>query len=174
MSAYDAGIVVGAAAFVILMTVLILWAKGKSVKDGCKYDERQQIIRGNGYKIGFMVLFILNLLYGLLSDICGHFPIALSSAMFIIALVGAMTNVVYCIWNDAWIALNESKGRILVLFGFLGAINLLLGTRQILNGSAFSEGEFCDLNLVCGIMFIVIFAVIFARYMVSRSEEGEE
>lgn len=180
MSAYNMGYIVGVLAG-ILFGVVVIWTIFKWTKKDhkvkCEYDERQAIVRGNGYKIAFFVVCIANFVYGALGVNSDLFPVTTETALFLIAIIGIIVQIVYCIWNDAYFSLNEQKSRVLIAFLALGFINAFFGIKNILSGDAFTDGKLNGhcMNLVVGLMFVIIFAALLIRKLVPlKSEEDEE
>lgn len=177
MSFYTLGMLTGMLAGVILIVILLKWTKkGRSGEVRCRWDERQLLIRGNGFKYAFFTIIILLYLYSMLGSEIHGFPMDYQATGILIIFLGAIVDIVYCIWNGAYFALNENRKRVLVLFAVLGGINLLLGIRSLTNGDAFTEGvlNVRSANLFCGILFIVIFASLLLRMAVAEKESEED
>ena len=175
MSAYMLGVIIGISVGVILAIFFLWWTK----KDGrmrCKWDERQLLIRGNGYKYSFFTVIILLYLYTMIGSEIKGFPMDSQAACILIILVGAVINIVYCIWNGAYFSLNENRKRVLMVFALLGAVNLLIGIRHLVRGDAFTDGVLNGLNanLFCGILFVIIFVTLFLRMLIPEKDYDEE
>ena len=175
---YICGLVFSLVVFGAIFFFMLKWTrKNRRVK--CEYDERQLLVRGNAYKIAFFVVVILDFLYGLLGvtlDMVPTLPITTEAAMFIIALVGLVVQIVYCIWHDAYFSLNEQKPKVLIMFLVVGLLNFAVGFMNYHDGSIYTNGMLNgrSINLIIGIMFILIFVALLIRKVVPTSDEDEE
>lgn len=175
MSAYTLGVIVGIFVGVILIVLFMKWMR----KDGsvrCRWDERQLLIRGNGFKYSFFTVIALLFLYSMIGSEIEGFPMDYQAMGIFIIFLGAMVDIVYCIWNGAYFALNENKKRVLILFAVLGIINLLAGIRHLVNGEAFTDGvlNIQSANLFCGMLFVVIFVAMLLRMLIPEKDYDEE
>lgn len=176
--AYKLGVVTGILVGVVLVYFLLRYTKtDHTVK--CKYDERQAQIRGNGYTYGFYTCVICNAVWALAPLMEIHIPADLSVQMFFSILFAAVVQICYCIWKGAYFSLNEDRKKVLVAFAAIALVNLLLGISSFYSGNAFTNGRlnFRSLNLFCGLLFLLIFAVLFLRKVTKEEEriiEDEE
>lgn len=157
---------------IVVVIILKLTKEDGSVK--CKYDERQQLVRGRGFKYGFFVLLIYNFLYGMADLAAERRYLDSGAAMTLGICVGVLVYAVYCIWNDGYFSLNENPRKVLIAFVFIGVFNLLLGLRQIKAGELIVNGmlTFRCTNLLCGAMFLVLFLVIFVKWICNKREKA--
>lgn len=165
-----AGVLVG-----ILFIFLFLKVTKTDGKMKCKYDERQNTARGNGFKYGFFTLMICNMLHAFAMDGDTVLPVDGSVIILISVMLGILVYVSYCIWNDAYFSLNENRRRVLILFGVIGVANLCLGIGSLHSGRAFTNGvlNVHSVNLFCGIMFLMIFTVLLVKRAAVKSDEEE-
>lgn len=165
------GALVGGVLAIVIMKVL---KKDKSMK--CKWDERQLLARGNGFKYGFFTMIILLVIYGFSSVLIKKYPIDASAVSILIVCVAVTVYVVYCIWQEAYIALNENQNRLMVVFIVIGGVNLMLGIMALVGGDAFTDGvlNIRSSNLFCGGMILIAFVTILLKKHVSSKELEEE
>lgn len=158
---YLAGVLVGVVFGLVLVALIFRLTKtDKSSK--CKYDERQELVRGKGYRYAFGAMVIYNGLMTVLK--LADVPVFMQDEimLFISLLLGVVVYAAYCIWNDAYFALNENRKRVLIAFGLIAAINLFVGVKNGIDGILIVDGEltYASLNLLCGILFLIIFVVL--------------
>ncbi|MFT4146756.1 MAG: hypothetical protein QM644_20120 [Mobilitalea sp.] len=161
-------------------TILLIWIVirstkyDKSIKE--KYDERQALIRGKGYKISFFTLIFYNVGYGIVFSRFDKLPIDTLTAMMVGILFAELVHVVYCIWKDAYFALNDNPRSVLLAFGLLGFINISLGAINVRIGLAFTDGvlNFRGVSFIVGWFFVVIFIALFAKWLKIRFEAKQE
>lgn len=159
MSEYAIGVVCGILCGLLLILLILKLTK----TDGslrCKYDERQQIIRGRGFQYAFFMLMFYNVLFGLKDELFGLKLVDNMTGMFIGIVIGAMVYAVYCIWHEGYYSLNEKRGRVQIAFFGIGVINLLLSLRSLMHGTMIRDGvlTFSSINLLCAVlMFLLVF-----------------
>ncbi|MBQ0058355.1 MAG: hypothetical protein KBS83_00095 [Lachnospiraceae bacterium] len=169
------GILVGVVIGIIIVWIALKWSKNDG-KVRAKYDERQTAIRGRGYALAFYTTICLIAIYALFLSEVPSFPMMPDIALMIIVFIGVILHVSYCIWNGAYFSLNENKTRVMICFVLVGLLNMVIGINNIIKGSAFTDGKLNiqSLNLICGLLFVAIFLVIFIRKVVPVKDEDEE
>lgn len=111
-----------------------------------KYDERQQQVRGTGYKYAFFLGVALNFVLGFLPLFYGKPLFASQMDMALTATIIPMTFLVaYFVLNDAYYDMRDVKSLpvIALVWGFVGISNLsqvFSPYSQIWEKGQFSEG----------------------------------
>lgn len=158
------------AMLIILLFALIL--TGDSMKRN--YDERQELLRGRGFKYAFFTMIIMNCVFYTLEAGEVFLPINGSIVAVLSTLVGVGVYAVYCIWNDAYFALNVRARGLIIFFIFGGILNLILGIRSFMDETAVIGNEltFRSVNLFCGIeMLVICGAILLKKFCKDREEE---
>ena len=85
---YGLGFIFGVIIFtaIIMIPMLIGITKDKKLKR--KYDERQELIRGRGFKYAFYTMVTISMLYAITLIGLGELPIEESAAIVIIVIMG--------------------------------------------------------------------------------------
>ena len=130
-------------------------------------------MRGKGFQYGFFAIMISNAV--LLFMKAFEIPLFsdLQVAMVLSIVIGVSVFASYCIWNDGYFALNENRKSLLVMFGFIGLLNLVIGIGNIFAGVVIENGAFTfrSTNLFCSMMFIVVFIMLLLKQIKDRKEE---
>lgn len=163
------GVIVGL--FVVILLLKITKTNGK-IK--CEYDERQETLRGRGFKYGFFTLMICNGIYGFLWIGFEALPIDAGAFMILDVVIGTAVYATYCIWNDCYFSLNENRSKLMIIFAVIGAGNLVIGISNLLHGRGIENGimNYRCINLFCGLLFVEIFIALLLRHF--RKEESYE
>lgn len=155
--------------FGIMCKVLMakFFTKDKSGKS--KYDERQKIVRGRGYKYGFFTLLICMALDILLGTTLEMY-IDRSVLIFTSLCLAVVVHAAYSIWNDGYFSINEEPTKIIIVLSVIGVINLWIGIRHIVHGTIIEEGivGMNAMNLICGIMMLLILSVLAIKKQCSK------
>ncbi len=170
--AYKAGILVGIIVGIIIFCVLIKFMRNDgSMK--ADYDERQELIRGRGYKLGFFTLMLLEVAVILLKEFYGELPLDNSMEQFIVICIAVMVFVSYTIWNEGYFAINENPKKTMIAFVGVLLFNLFPTINAFSSGIAIEDGKltFHAANLVCVILFFVVFVVLLIKTIVDKREE---
>ncbi len=170
------GILAGAITGVIIGILVLIIILKVTKTDGnikCKYDERQELVRGKGFKYAFFTLLCYNFIVACLIMAFEEIPIDGSGYLMIGTIIGVLVYVTYAIWNEAYFSLNENPKKIMLVFALLGFSNLLLGIRQMIEGKFLENGvlTFHSMNFFIGIVMVIIFAVLVAKQICRRREE---
>ncbi len=171
--AYGLGFVVGVVIFsaILIIPMLIGITKDKKLKR--KYDERQEAIRGRGFKAAFYTVIALNMLYATAMMGFEKLPIEPAAMMFIIAVLGVGVYAWYCILNDGYFALNEKVPQTIAAFTAIAVMNLIIGISALLEGDVVVDGvvQFDCMNIVCAIFMIITIAVILIKRSLDKRED---
>lgn len=161
-----------------VVVVLMVWAvcllMSKAEKKSCSYDERQLLMRGKGFQYGFFTLMIYNMVYGAAymdempswcDNMTGNF-IGIALALLVFGT--------YCIWNDAYVSLNQNPKRVYILSSICAIVNLLVGIFNICDEEMIVDGRitFHSVNILLAVVFAV-FIVVFGLKNYRDSRETE-
>lgn len=162
------GMVLGLALAVIIASAI---KKGDDVAG--KYDERQELVRGRGYKYSFFAMMITTFLYYVMQLAGIESPLNGDIAMAVSLMIGICVCAGYCIWNDGYFALNEKRGVFIVIALLGGGINLTMGISAFISGAAMQNGKFTfrSLNLFVGIMILIICGVMLLKKICGDRED---
>ncbi len=158
---------------IVLITLIVIALAKSTIPD--EYDERQQFERGRAFRMGFFTL-LMSMGAALTLDILELLPVQ-SHVLYAAAIFpGIMVYVVYSVWHEAYFSMNQKAGSLMVMFGFIGVANLILGISSILDGRIMEGGRISVpvMNLICALMFLVLFVVIFLKKMKSAKEADDE
>ncbi len=157
--------------FLVLLILLIaLVVKPKN------FDERQERERGRGYRLGFLVM-LTGIGIAICTDLSGVFPKTDSAIFYITAILpGVMAFAAYCIWHEAYFAMNEKATGAMVIFFFIAIFNTFVGVSHIVDGSFYEDGRisFSIVNLFCGILFIAIVITMFLKKLSSKNAASND
>lgn len=166
-----AGVVCGIIVGIILVVILLKITKTNG-KIKCEFDERQEMIRGRGFKYGFYTLLIYDAVYGVV-DLTVEKPYADNLLMLVIGIaISVVVYAGYAIWHESYFALNESPRKFLIAFAAVAVINLAIAGINAKRGILIQEGQLTwyGTNLVAGIMFLVIMLVLGVKLLVVKKE----
>lgn len=169
--AYGIGIICGLVIGVIA-SIFILKATKTDGKIKCKYDERQLLARGKAYAISFWTLVGCCCVYGTYSNFTEKLVVDPFCGLAISVCFAAAVQISYCIWHDAYLSLNEDKKKVVIAFIALGAINILFGIINLIEGEWIENGMLSArcLNMVVGIFFVWIGIVYFIKKVHTKNE----
>ena len=167
--AYIAGVVVG-----ILVVAVAMYFFGRHAHtDGArkpKFDERQELIRGRGYKYAFFCLLAYLVVYGA----AGYLVMEPVAGAFLGIMVGVAVYAGYTIWNDAYFAMNEKRRMYIGLFAVITVINAVAGISNCVQGRVIQDGRLSgggSVNLMCAVLFLVIMVMLLVKEIAARREE---
>ena len=167
------GMLVGVAAGLVLVSLMFKYTKIRKEKSSFEYDERQQVARGNGFKYAYITSIIYNAILTLLTIAGNPLPVDISVLILGGILVSVLVCVVYCIWHDAYVSLNENANRLIVVFLIIGGVNTLIGIMHVIHGTIIENGRitYHCINLLCGIATIIIAGTLFAHMKRQKADE---
>lgn len=170
------GYATGLAAGIIfaLILVIVVWKFNKKTMKG-QFDERQELVRGRGYKyasftmLGLITLYLLIEGYGAFETL----PVPRTLALFFIILAGVMVYALYCIKNDSYFGVGTDARTYRAVMWVVIVCNLVSAF------SGFKDGAMEDGKLAFGpcasLLFCISFAaILIALYVKKRISDAEE
>ena len=161
--------------------LVVLLSRKNRRKKGGVYDERQEVIRGKGYALGFWVMLIYYLsywfsLYNIDEDIGNKLIEYGYTFAFIGLFLGMTSTIVYSILNDAYFTAKQKPKSALFGLFLMTFLNSLLLVRGFRDGMTFGEliksPAVIFLLSIC--LFLVIAITIIIKMLRSRKEEADE
>ena len=173
--AYAAGFAVGLIG--VLVVFFIIWKVKGNVSKG-HYDERQELLRGRGYKYAFFTVMGLLSAY-LVADGMGLMeilPFTSAAMAFAILIIGVLVYALYCIKNDAYFGVGMNKKSYVILLLFVVGINAFSVIMDFMTGS-YDGGKIAlgpSMQILCVIVFSVILIALLVKDRKTADEEDEE
>lgn len=127
-----------------------------------KYDERQVIAQGRGYKWGFLTMAGTGAAVLIVNALTGRELIGAGVAVAVILSLGCAVMAVYDILKDAFISPGGRRVPELICMGLLAAAGLAHGVRTLDESGAMPEGTlgpcwtFFALALLCAVIFVTL------------------
>lgn len=173
---YAAGVAAGVITALIVIVVI-----NKVSKNSLKghYDERQELVRGRGYKYAAFTFMGLILVY-LFANELGVFdllPVTHGCAAGFIFFAGVMVYALYCIHNDAYLGIGSSARSYKIVMWIVIACNTFTLITKIIDGEFMENGK---IPFTSGtyLMFVIVFVCIMIALQVRgsrlRKEEADE
>lgn len=148
----------------------------KCGKEGA-YDERQLQARGKAYKVGFFFLLIYVTVASVLGDVC-NIPLLMSfGGMWIGVCMAIFIFATICIWEDAYMSLQENAKGINIMFLLVGALNLITGIVNMRDGIPFIENgaiSYRYTNLIVAILFLALTLMFDLKLLYNKKQEDDE
>ena len=141
-----------------------------------KYDERQEMDRGRGFRyVFFTMLIFIGLVFTIdMTGLAWHLDLTfLYGCGF---FLGILVYAVYGVWHECYFALNQKTRTVLISFAFIGIFNLVLGLDSLLSGTIIENGRlsFRVLNLMCAALFLILALTIVAKKVRDSREESDQ
>lgn len=164
---------IGMAVGLAILAVAALIQRATKGNARCEYDERQLQARGKAFQYGFVVLLFYEMFYGALfaegePSWCNNF-----FGIFLGVGISLVVMGEYAIWNDAFMQLNQSPLAAYLLFGGIGAMNLIPAIGHICTGEFLENGKIGDagINLVLGVTMLALTITFAVKNRLDKCEE---
>ena len=160
---------------IVIVVFAVIWKVSGSESLKGDYDERQERIRGVGYKYAMYANLIMLVAYMILSMFIEDIPLYPGEVALTIIIVSVVIYALYCIRKDAFFGVRYKSRTYLILLGFVVVINLLGAVMALADGDWIEDGRYIEFgfysNMMCVIGFGTILAAILARNASRRKEE---
>lgn len=136
-----------------------------------KYDERQLIERGKGYRIAFFSYVIFNIIFFVL-DMALEVQIPVGFLLICGILVASAVHVVYCLFHEAYWGLNNNVKSYIIILIVAGVLNLVIGLVNGFSSNWYTDGVlgYSIYNLVVAVFLAVILIAMLLKYMKDKRE----
>ncbi len=161
-TSYATGLVFGIVTALIVFA--LIWKFSKKTMKGT-FDERQELVRGRGYKYAcftFLGLLVLDLLIESY-DAFETLPVTRTLAIFIMILAGVMVYALYCIKNDSYFGVGTDTRTYRAVMWIVIVCNAISGF------SGLKSGALVDGKLAFGPCASLLFCIAFVIIMISIS-----
>ena len=172
---------------VMLIALLVYFIATKGTMEKFRFDERQEALRGRGFRLSFYVM-LGYILWIFMVDTMGFIQPEYYTILYVLGLIiGVLVYAVYAIWNDCYFAMNEKRSTSIWIIAIVGIVNLIVGIvnskifSKVGNGAPFGIGisKTPLINLAVAVMFIVIAVTMVLKKMsagrsAADDEEGDE
>lgn len=173
LSGVITGVVVG-----LLLVAVILKVTKKDGRIKCKYDERQELIRGKGFKLGFFTMLIYNGCFALYNLAIEKPVLDPFAGSFLGMVFGVAVFATYCVWNDAYFSLNTNRKKLSWCFGLIAVLNIAAGVSNLWYNKAVMEEDayiaISGVSILCGILFLLLFILMFVKSCVDKEKSATE
>ena len=174
-TSYAAGLAFGIVTALIIFAVV--WKFGRKSMKGT-FDERQELVRGRGYKyacftmLGLLVLDLLLESYGAFETM----PVTRTLAIFFMILAGVMVYALYCIKNDSYFGVGTDTRTYRAVMWIVIVCNAISGFLGLKDG-AMEDGKLsfgpCASLLFC-LAFVIIMISLSIKQRNMAAEEAAE
>ena len=156
----------------LVIAVILLKFANKDHRFKTQYDERQESIKGRGYKYSFYTLACLEAALAILEVGDISFGIERYLVHFIVLLISFAVLCVHSIWNGTYWGLNNNRKRYIIVFAVCAALNMIP-----LIGLFRGEGLTADGKLgapIVNIMVLIMMAILAIELIIKEALDRRE
>ena len=171
-TSYAAGLAFGIVTALIIFA--LVWKFNKKTMKG-KFDERQELVRGRGYKYAcFTMLAMLTLDLLLESfEAFDTLPVSRTLAIFIIILVGVMVYALYCIKNDSYFGVGTDARTYRAVMWVVIVCNAVSAFTGLKEGAMEADGKL-SFGPCASLMFCLAFVIILISLRIKQNNLAKE
>ena len=162
---------------IVLIAGIVLRILGKKKKiNRAYYDERQEAVRGAGFKYAYFTAMRVLILGGI-SEImidaswCGLFTFGMLALWLSICVF-----TTYCVIKDAYFSLRARRKALVIIFLAAGVINLCFGLESAFGGEIIEGGilSLNAVNLLTGASCLYLGLMMLGRALYERRQGDAE
>ncbi len=159
----------------LVIAVILLKIANKDHKVKTQYDERQELIKGKGYKYSFYTMIFLEVVVMLLEMSGISLPLENYLLHTGAVLVGCLVLCIHSIWNGVYWGLNNNHKRYGIIIAIAVILNIIPVAGAIAHDSLSGHGfeSIPILNIIVLVWMAIIGVVALAKKFVD-SKAGEE
>lgn len=170
-TSYAAGLAFGIVTALIIFG--LIWKFNKKSMKGT-FDERQELVRGRGYKYAcftFLGLLVIDLLIESL-EAFETLPITRTLAIFIMILAGVMVYALYCVKNDSYFGVGTDSRTYRAVMWIVIVCNAVSGFTGLKDG-AMEDGKLA-FGPCASLLFCLAFVILMISISVKQRKAAEE
>lgn len=162
------------------VVVLLFWAISRRfTTDGSrktKYDERQQLTRGKGFRYALYTIFIYLAVMIVIDCMGFKLPFSNTLIYFTGVILSGLVLAGYCIMHDAYWGLNNNINYFIRFFIGIGLVNLIFGFIELKKGTMIIDGILQNsfINFEAGILIAGIGIMLLIKKSRDKKEESED
>ena len=147
---------------------------GKRTSAKGEYDERQERIRGRGYKISFFAYMIEFALLMFSDGVELELPLTNGAIYAIMFVLPICIFVVYCISKDAFIGVRNNIKRFITIAVVVLIIDIASTIVQSIDGAMIVDGKLTSACIAPAtvVLFLVVLIALLVRNNQIKAEEG--
>ena len=162
----------------IMVGVMIgaLFLSRKAQKKECEYDEMQLKIRAKGYQIGFYTALFLMIVLILLCELNCLTVVTPGFAVYTALIICVTVFAIYCILNDAFLAIRGKANRYFMMLGMVVALEGFVFVRSVMDGKVLEDGKLTfgsGAPAVMAVCFLAILITLAVKTVRNRKEADE-
>ncbi|MBQ6509226.1 MAG: hypothetical protein IJI07_07120 [Flexilinea sp.] len=161
--------------FGLIICFIVFKFANKDHKAKTAYDERQQVIRGRGYRVAFYTAMILEVIFLVLDY--GNISLPVDPYLVHASVIFISCTVLGChaIWNGAYWGLNNDRRRYYIVLAATVVLNAFPVIMTATHGELMENGKLSPvfINLLSLLMLAVLGIVMLIRDRLDRNEEKE-
>ena len=162
----------------IMVGVMIaaLFLSRKAQKKEREYDEMQLKIRAKGYQIGFYTALFLMIVLILLCELNCLTVVTPGFAVYTALIISVTVFAIYCILNDAFLAIRGKANRYFMMFGMVVALEGFVFVRSVMDGKVLEDGKLTfgsGAPAVMAVCFLAILITLAVKTVRNRKEADE-
>ena len=176
MNNYSTPWFIGLGCGILCAVIVLLIRKILRKNSGPDYDERQKLIRGKSYTIGFYVTILLETAYLYISEFYKSVLVNNSLIQFTILITGLIIAVYIQVWNDAYFSLKENPKRWLGVMAVATVLNILSFIRLTADEGIYHDGalDFACVSLILAVYIIILMILLGIKTTRNKKLEKQE
>ncbi len=169
---YASGLALGILTALIIFAIVWKMFHKKNMKG--QFDERQELVRGRGYKYSCFTMLGLITLDLLVESFRGFdsLPVTRELALFVIILAGVMVYALYCINNDSYFGVGTDTRAYRAVMWAVIVCNAVSGVSGLRSG-AMVDGKLA-FGPCASLLFTAGFVIIMIALYVKKSKADKE
>ena len=175
-TSYATGLAFGIVTALIIFALIWKFSK-KSMKGS--FDERQELVRGRGYRYAcftMLGLLVIDLLIESL-DAFETLPVSRTLGIFVIILAGVMVYALYCIKNDSYFGVGTDTRTYRAVMWIVIVCNAISGVTGLKDG-VMENGKLafgpCASLLFCLAFVIIMISLSVKQRNMAKEEAAED
>jgi len=133
-------------------------------------------IRAKGYQIGFYTALFLMIVLILLCEMNWLTVVTPGFAVYTALIISVTVFAIYCILNDAFLAIRGKANRYFMMFGMVVVLEGFVFVRSVMDGTILEDGKLTfgsGAPAVMAVCFLAILITLAVKTVRNRKEADE-
>lgn len=160
----------------LMICVVLFKFANTDKKITTQYDERQEAIKGRGYKYSFYTLMVAEVALMLFQMSGISIPVENYLLHVGVILIGCLVLCLHSIWNGVYWGLNSNRKRYYIIFAIAVVLNIIPVVGAFANNNITAEGfnSFPVMNMMVLVWLMIIGIVALVKKFIDARDDAEE
>ena len=153
--------------------MVAVWVLTRKARRSKHYDEMQQKIRADGYRLGFFTTLLMMVVLIFLTELGISRYISPAFGLLTVMMVGVTVFALYCIRHEAFLSVGDKGKSYVMVFALVTVCNGAVALMRLLEGELLENGV-VTLSSGAQLLMFAAFLPLLIALLIRQKQSGKE